>query len=317
MARLFAIAAIGLGLGLATSNAPVSASDCSATSIGATPLDELGAGLYRGLFQGGLYEGGSNAVPADHAALGLARAAAVQPLDAIGLPSASGSYVLLSIGLSNTTQEFCSQSSSEPCDAWTFMGRAALDSRVNRDELVIVNGARGGQTAVTWDNPSDPNYDFVRDQRLTPKGVSEAQVQIVWLKVANPNPTLSLPAANADARILEAALGRILRALRSRYPNLRLVFVSSRIYAGYANVSTLNPEPFAYESGFAVKWLIEAQIEQLRGAGIDPIAGNLDPDGAAAWLTWGPYLWADGTTPRSDGLVYDCADLAIGRSEGR
>ncbi len=303
------MAAILLGLGLACSASRSVASDCTATSVGKTPLDDLGAGLYLGQFQGGLYPGGSNAVPSAHAAEGLTLAAAVQPLDASGQPSASGRYALLSIGMSNTTQEFCSQPSTEPCDAWTFMGKAAVHPGVNRDELVVVNGARGGQAASTWDSPIDPNYDFVRDSRLAPKGLSEAQVQVVWIKEANPGPTASFPAANADARLLEATLGNVVRAVRTRYPNVKIVFLSSRIYAGYADASPLNPEPYAYESGFALKWLVEAQIDQMAGGGIDPIAGDLDFDSVAPWLAWGPYLWADGTIPRSDGLVWNCADL--------
>jgi len=60
-----------------------------------------------------------------------------------------------------------------------------------------------------------------------------------------------------------------------------------------------------------VKWLIEAQIRQMRGQGVDARSGDLDYDsGAAPWLAWGDYLWADGTTPRSDGLVWNCNDFA-------
>ena len=41
---------------------------------------------------------------------------------------------------------------------------------------------------------------------------------------------------------------------------------------------------------------------------IDPRAGNLDYGGPAPWLAWGAYLWANGTKPRSDGLVWQCSD---------
>ncbi|HKA15406.1 MAG TPA: hypothetical protein VKH41_10355 [Myxococcota bacterium] len=308
MAGRYAVASLLIALAAICSPSRSIASNCSATSVGRTPLDDLGAGLYLGQFQGGLYPGGSNTVPASHAAEGRTRAAAVQPLDASGQPSESGRYVLLSLGMSNTTQEFCSQPSTEPCNSWTFMGRAAAHPAVNHGALVIVNGARGGQDASTWDDPRDSNYDFVRDSRLAPKGLIEAQVQVVWIKEANAGPTASLPAANADARNLEASLGNIVRAVHIRYANAKIVFLSSRIYAGYAD-TTLNPEPYAYESGFAVKWLVEAQIRQMAGGGIDPTAGDLDFGSAAPWLAWGPYLWANGTTPRSDGLVWNCADL--------
>ncbi|MFQ5700010.1 MAG: hypothetical protein ACE5IL_17240, partial [Myxococcota bacterium] len=105
--------------------------DCGVTSVGRTPLEDLAAGLYLGQFAGGLYSGGSNVAPATHDAVGLSRAASIEPLDTAGLPDATGSTVLLSIGMSNTTQEFCSASSLEPCDAWTFMGQAAVDPRVD------------------------------------------------------------------------------------------------------------------------------------------------------------------------------------------
>lgn len=278
-------------------------------SSGLVPLTELRDGATYLGFTGGLYLNGSNTPPAQHHEAGRLAAASIQPLNVNGQPSATGRYVLLSIGMSNTTQEFCSQGGAEPCNAWTFMGKAAADAAVNKTSLDLVNGARGGQTASTWDSPADANYDRVRDTVLAPQGLSEKQVQVVWIKAANATPTVSLPAANADAYQLKASLGNVLRAAKARYPNLKQAFISTRIYGGYATTA-LNPEPYAYESGFAAKWLIEAQVRQKLTGTVDPHAGNLDyGTGVVPWVTWGPYLWADGLTPRADGLTWAQADF--------
>jgi len=280
-------------------------------TAGRVPLPQLGIGTYKG-FVGGLYPAGANVEPAAHAAAGQSRAQAIVPLDTSGALSASGKVVLLSLGMSNTTQEFCSASSTTTsCSSWSFMGQAAADPSVNHTTLAIVNGARGGQDAQAWDATTDANYDTVRLNRLGPLGLTERQVQIVWVKQADAGPQDSLPSAQSDAYQLESRLGNIARALRSHYPNLKIIFFSSRIYAGYAT-TTLNPEPFAYESGFAVKWLIQAQIEQMSNGGTvtDARAGDLNYNSGAAWLAWGPYLWADGMTPRQgDGLVWQSTDF--------
>jgi hypothetical protein len=272
-------------------------------------INDLAAGKYLGQYEGGLYENGTNVVPADHAANGAAQAALVRPLDANGHPSPAGKIVMISVGMSNTTQEFCATGNPAPCTSWSFVGQASQDSSVNHSTLILVNGARGGQSAGTWDSPSKTNYDLVRTQDLAPAGLTEAQVQVAWLKVANPQPTTSLPAANSDAFTLVAQMGNIARAMKTHYPNLRIVYISSRIYAGYAT-TPLNPEPYAYESGFAVKWIVQAQIDQERSGHIDPRAGDLDfNSGVAPWIAWGPYMWADGTNARSDGLIWARADL--------
>jgi hypothetical protein len=173
---------------------------------------------------------------------------------------------------------------------------------VDHSALVSVNGAQGGEDATEWDGPSEEAYGRVLDDALAPLGLGEQQVQVVWLKQAHARPTVSLPSPDADAYALERDLGEIVRALAVRYPNLQLVFVSSRTYGGYAT-TTLNPEPFAYESGFAVKWLIEAQIRQSRDGEVDPTAGDLGL-ARVPWVGWGPYLWTSGSQPRSDGLVW-------------
>ena len=278
----------------------------STDTVPSHALSEPGSWSYLG-FSGGQYPGGAGQ-PFPHFLAGITRARAVVPLDANGSPSATGKLVLLSIGMSNTTQEFCNRETSGQCSSGSFVAQALADPAVQHTTLVLVDGARGGQTAGTWDAASDPNYDQVRDTRLIPAGVTERQVQVAWVKVANAGPTVSLPASGADAYLLVSQLGAIARALRIRYPNLKLVFLSNRTYAGYAT-TTLNPEPYAYESGFAVKWVIQAQIAQMATGQPDARAGDLDYTGAAPWLGWGPDLWAKGSTPRADGLLWNREDF--------
>lgn len=301
------LAATGLAAGCG-SDSGTSPDPSPSASSRRVALIDMGSANYLG-FSGGLYPGG-NTMPTAHAAAGRVKAAAIEPLDREGRPSSGGAYVLLSIGMSNTTQEFCSAGSAPPCSPWSFMGQAEADPEVNDNELRMVNGAAGGKTSVFWDAPSDVDYDRVRDTRLAPQGLAEPQVQIAWLKLANPRPTVSLPSAQADAYTMLGQLGDVVRALKVRYPNLRQVFASSRIYGGYANTD-LNPEPYAYESGLAVRWLIEAQIRQMAAAGrpADARAGDLNYETVAPWIAWGPYLWADGLNARSDGLIWERGDL--------
>jgi len=282
--------------------------DCDEISVNRTPINDLGAGLYLGQFQGGLYPGGLNVPPLAHHNLARQNGVAIQPRLTNGtIALAGGKIVMLSIGMSNTTQEFCS-GGGPPCSPSSFMGKAEASTDVDHTWLTIVDGAAGGQSAATWDDAADPNYNRVRDMELAPKGLTEAQVQVVWIKVANPGPTVALPAAGADAHTLSKQIAGISRAVKTRYPNCRLAFVSSRIYAGYASTQ-LNPEPYAFESGFGVKWAIAEQISQQSGSapsdGFGPLLAGTD----APVLVWGPYLWADGLTPRSDGLIWECTDL--------
>ena len=305
--RLCVLGAIVLATGCGSDRGTLPSSS-PAGSARRMALTDMGSANYLG-FSGGLYPEG-NSIPATHAAAGRAKAAAIEPLDREGRPRSGGAYVLLSIGMSNTTQEFCSGGSAPPCTPWSFTGQAEADPEVDRSRLAIVNGAAGSKTSVFWDASDDEDYDRVRDTRLLGLGLAEKQVQIVWLKLANPGPTVSLPSAQADAYTMVAQMGNVLRALKVRYPNLQQVFISSRIYGGYASTS-LNPEPYAYESGWAVKWLIEAQIRQMATMGrpADARAGDLNYETIAPWIAWGPYLWADGLNPRSDGLSWEPSDF--------
>ena len=281
-------------------------------SFAAAPLTDLGLGSYEG-FTGGLYPGGQNTMPPAQSAVGLARARLVRPLDANGDPSPRGKIGLVAISMSNGSAEWCGLTtcaSTAPAGQ-SFMAQATASRSVNHQTLVIANGAHGGQVAGRWTSPASPDYDYIRYQQLASVGLTEKQVQDIWLEQANAYPTTALPSPHADAYSLETELGQILRAVKIRYPSLREVFISSRAYGGYA-VTTLNPEPYAYETGFSVKWVIQAQIQQMQHGGqvTDPRAGNLNYDTVAPWIAWGPYFWADGTHPRSDGLTWLRADFA-------
>jgi hypothetical protein len=135
--------------------------------------------------------------------------------------------------------------------------------------------------AVYWSN---------LDARIRGARLKRGQIQVVWLKQAISGEDRPFP---QDARALQTHLRTIVRLLSNRFPNLRLIYVSSRTYGGYA-VTHLNPEPFAYETGFAAKWLVQ-----------DGIQGRL----GRVWVGWGPYLWTDGLAGRRDGLTWACEDV--------
>src|SRR5260221_218801 len=91
---------------------PQAYADCTLTNTDRTPLNDLGPGLYEG-FAGGLYPNGTNTRPPAHEAAGLDIALnQIQPLDANGSNDVSnGKVVMISIGMSNTTDEFGSDGS--------------------------------------------------------------------------------------------------------------------------------------------------------------------------------------------------------------
>jgi len=256
------------------------------------PLTELGSGEYQG-FKGGLYPDGKNERPARHEAAGLALAKSVVPRDAEGKPDPRGKIVLLTIGMSNTNQA---------TNAFIQLANASADKS---PAVVIVNGAQGGMTATRIKNPNDggsgSQYWSVVDDRLRAAGVTRAQVQAVWLKQANAGPREGFP---GYARTLQQEMGTIVQLLPSRFPNLKLAYLSSRTYAGYAT-TPLNPEPYAYESAFSVRWLIEQQLAGDAAFSFEAARGAV----RAPWLSWGPYLWANGAAKRADGLFYEKDDF--------
>ena len=280
----------------------------------ATPLTDMGTALYLGAFPGMLYQG-SNVSPSDHAADGIGFAAKIRPLDTRGNPASAGKIVVIAIGMSNWTMAMCG---GQPCNSGTFVPTISAAPNFN-PRVAIVDCAVSGAVTKYWTSDAAQRpYStglYTNCRKLLAKlGYTEAQVQAILWKDVNADPTVSLdstsvcsPASAVDVCRHEYLFGQLARYVRKRYRHLQQMFVHSRIYAGYATIK-LNPEPYVYEYGFGNKWAIWAQINQMRGSGIDPTAGDLSYS-AAPWIDWGPYFWASGATPRSDGLTWLPADF--------
>jgi hypothetical protein len=256
-------------------------------STGLKPLTEMTADdRYKGE-DGGLYGGGANEPPKAHQLAAQEALKKITPLDAQGKPSRDGKVVFISLGMSNAAGEFS-----------MFKDIADRDPHKSSD-VAIVNCAIGGAGVSSWASPGSGTWQKVAE-RLKDAGVTPEQVQVAWIKHAEPGPSPDTSPLQY-ARYVKDKIAASLAVTRSTFPNLRVAYLSSRIYGGYniAGIRRVNPEPFAYETAFSVRWVIQDQIaSEERGKVERPV------------LLWGPYLWADGVTPRkSDRLVWERKDL--------
>jgi len=267
---------------------------------------------YKGA-DGGFYGSGKNTPPEPLRTAYLSESEKIRPLDTDGRPSDTGKIGLISIGFSNPSIE------------WEHFKRTADADPQKSPHVVIVNGCIGGCSAVMWawdgaavlpkteQDRLDKAMDLLRmakgvrrnsaiekdtwptlAKRIHDAGLSPNQVQACWLKhvEANPKPLGEFP---AHARALQADITAILNIARHHYPNLRVVFLSSRTFGGWSGRESGSPEPYAYESGFGTRWVVQ---RQMRGELKAPV------------VIWGPYLWACGNSPRkADGLTWTQNDV--------
>ncbi|MEZ6015623.1 MAG: hypothetical protein R3F49_10945 [Planctomycetota bacterium] len=283
--------ALALGGTLRTvlfATATLAAPDAAAQGCpGCVPLDDLGTGSYLSE-QGGLYPGGANTPPPAHLAAALHAARQVVPRSASGAPHPDGLIGVLGVGNSSFGQE------------WREVARLVdADTRFGGHIVLVTGAINGGVTQMLL----DPTVGFlaVLDDRLLSAGVTPEQVQVLVFETARA-PVPPLPFV-ADGLTMRDELADVVRMLRSRFVNLRVALVTTSNYAGYSTIWL--SEPDRYEDGFGVKWLIEAQIQGDPGLEFDPRRGPVQ----APVLLYGPYLWANGALPRSDGLTWLPSDF--------
>ena len=255
-------------------------------------LNDLGTGTYQGS-EGGLYPNGSNARPQPHDSDGVTFAKGIQPLDSNGNPSSTGKYVLMALGESTLQNEFN-----------RFLPIANSDPAKNAS-LKIVNGAQGGATPKDFADINSYYWGMVLNNYLPQNGVTAKQVVAAFIEDTDGIATGTFP---SDITNLQSEYESIMNNMYTLFPNLKLVYFGPRVYGGYSNgVGTPdNPEPYAYEVGFAVKWAIQDQINGNSNLNYNPALGPV----VAPWMSWGSYYWSNGMLGRSDGLIWDCADFS-------
>jgi hypothetical protein len=271
--------------------------DPSLTELGYVPLPDLGFGTYTrdGHTEiGGLYPDGWCVRPPELEA--EAREIAenqIQPLDADGNPDPEGGrIVMMSAGMSNTNIFF----EGRPDLLHVAFHERADSDPARSPQLVIVNGAQGTRAAMDWESVDSTTYATMKSYLAKAK-VTPAQVQVVWvlhaLRETGPFPTY----AQELQRYLEATA----RNLKVHFPNLKLVYYSSR---ERAYIMYRKGEPDCYEAGFAIRWMIEKQMQGDPELNWDAERGEV----VAPLILWGPYLWCDGLKARSDGLIWTCCE---------
>jgi len=268
--------------------------DQAGTSNPLVDLPDLGTGSYLGA-EGGLYPGGSNVRPPTHESDGLDLANGIVPLDSNGNYSPTGKYVLLSIGVSISRTMFSQFNLTE-----------AVDPQIN-PSLVIVNGAIDGTESTYWRNFNDGSWQTVLNFYLPYANVTPKQVVAVWAMIPHSQPSGVFPADMTEQ------INDVISAIQNMqiyFPNLKLAYLESMHYGGYST-SNIVPEPYSYETGFAMQTIIADQINGDPALNYNPNNGPV----VAPWLSWGTYDWANGmlangpATNLTSGLEWSCGDL--------
>lgn len=161
-------------------------------------------------------------------------------------------------------------------------------TRLMREEairgIIWFNAGRGNWPLDEMVRQADAYWLWVKQLRER-RNITPEQVQVWFVKNSVRHGT-TVPGYKW---LLEQHIERTVREL----PHLKQIFITSAVYSGYAGPGSPRTEPGAYLEGVAVNEYIQEHY-------------NTSP-----WTAWGSYLWADGMTPRGDGLIWQCSDFEL------
>ena len=266
--------------------------NCANDSTGLIPLVDLLTGTYEG-YQGGLYPGGGNTIPAAHMDSGIAIANAILPLNFDGdADTVYGKVVFVALGGGSSQKAFNRFYSD-------FQNAGYYDSCVR-----IINACMEEYDLRDMFGPAaDDTYWKDVNDFLQNVNVKKRQVRAVWLMTPALTDTFTTTADFIDT--LSAAYVHAIHEIKNQFSNVDLMFLTGSPYGGYTDSNALQSaallEPASYLTDFAIKQAIAAQISG------DSLLAYSGDDPVAPWLAWGPNIWADGRNIRTyDGLRWLC-----------
>lgn len=253
--------------------------DCENDTTGRIPIVDLLTSNYEG-YQGGLYPGGTNAMPLAHADSGVAFANSLMPINFDGeVDTMFGKTVFLALGSASAGKAFNKFFTTYQNAGYGDSCLRIINACMEEYSLRDMYGAN-----------SDNNYWKDVNDFLQIADLKKKQVQVVWLMTPSYSDTVTTTSAYIDS--MHNAYVDVLRKLKNELPNVKLLFISGLQYGGYTNPLAPNAlslmEPAPYLQDFAIKSVITAQIEG------DTMLRYSGDEAEAPWVAWGPNFWADG-----------------------
>ena len=260
---------------------------------GNIPIDVIGAGTFMDSV-GGLYPGGLNVATGTYADDLLSTSQSIVPIDTFGVINSTSKLskvVFLSLGGSTGGHNMKSLK-----DKTT--GNPLTNPKL---KLLSANNGTGDASINSIMNPDDKYWNHVT-QIIKGGKASYRQVQVVYLETEDSSRYVAFP---GRPNIVKGELQVCLRTLRIKFPNLKIVYNLARTKT-FQSTALWNREPSPYYFGWATKWAIQDQINQVPGT-------QYKGDSAVApMLAWGFYQWADSIPRSTDGFYWLASETADG-----
>jgi len=142
-------------------------------------------------------------------------------------------------------------------------------------------------------------------ENLIGVGYTPEQLQIGWMYF-NAKGLTGTPVFPDNSLAMKESFIVFINKAKEYFPNLKIMYVSSRHWGGYAD-TTLSEyyslaEPASYQNSWTVKWLIEEQMNAT-----NPYLQYKGANPKSPYLLWGPNFWCDGSAKRMwDDKKYVC-----------